>query len=493
MLRAKLDAVAPASDSHSPPSIAVLPFVNISSDKEQEYFSDGLTEELLNLLAQIPQLRVIARISSFTFKGKNVDIAEIARKLSVSNVLEGSVRKSGATLRITAQLIHAADSSHLWSATYDRQLTDVFKVQDEIAGAVVAALRVKLLPAQEAARPPANAINPEAYSKYLEGRHEFAPRTDAGEQKALELFKQVTALQPDFAEGFAALGSAYIGVAENHSDRKDLMPAAETALARALALNPNSLSALAAHLDLALHKLDWTTASADARRMQAINANGATVLHEMFRYYQLMGFPELALAATQEATKLDPLSFVDHLNVGAALSHIGRFAEAVSAAKNALALVPDQPFVLGMLCTALAHTGRPAEARAIGAKLTAAQAQSDALGCDFDVAVGEGRLSDARLLMDKAAGGYPGSGYSAVDLGDGYATAGDSEDALKWLTRALELKKFTLFTIPYDKSIPPSFFKTPGWKSLSAAPLFVEWRQAHDRLATELAAGKQPP
>src|SRR5438034_987081 len=138
-----------SSSSISSQSIAVLPFVNMSSDKEQDYFSDGLSEELLNQLAQIPQLRVIARTSSFSFKGKEIDVATIARTLNVANVLEGSVRKSANTLRVTAQLIRASDSSHLWSETYDRHLTDVFKVQDEIAGKVVAALKVTLLPTQE--------------------------------------------------------------------------------------------------------------------------------------------------------------------------------------------------------------------------------------------------------------------------------------------------------------------------------------------------------
>src|SRR6478672_9828808 len=151
-------------------SIAVLPFVNMSSDKEQDYFSDGLSEELLNQLAQVPQLRVIARTSSFSFKGKEVDVATIAKALNVANVLEGSVRKSAKTLRVTAQLIRASDSSHLWSQTYDRDLTDVFKVQDEIAGDVVAALKVKLLPTQELPKAPRTS-NPEAYQQYLQGRY----------------------------------------------------------------------------------------------------------------------------------------------------------------------------------------------------------------------------------------------------------------------------------------------------------------------------------
>ena len=142
----------------------------MSSDKEQDYFSDGLSEELLNQLAQIPQLRVIARTSSFSFKGKEVDVATIAKALNVANVLEGSVRKSANTLRITAQLVRASDSSHLWSQTYDRDRTDIFKVQDEIAGDVVAALKVKLLPTQELPKAPRTS-NPEAYQQYLQGRY----------------------------------------------------------------------------------------------------------------------------------------------------------------------------------------------------------------------------------------------------------------------------------------------------------------------------------
>ena len=166
---------APAAVVADDKSIAVLPFVNMSSDQEQEYFSDGLSEELLNLLAQVPQLRVIARTSSFSFKGKEVDIAEIASKLNVAHVLEGSVRKSGDTLRITAQLIRASDSSHLWSQTYDRQMTDVFKVQDEIA-----ARRGRAAQDQAARRrAEAKATDPKAYALFLQAREmrrQYTPR-----------------------------------------------------------------------------------------------------------------------------------------------------------------------------------------------------------------------------------------------------------------------------------------------------------------------------
>src|SRR5256885_2770726 len=189
-------------------SIAVLPFVNMSSDKEQDYFSDGLSEELLNQLAQVPQLRVIARTSSFSFKGKEVDVATIARTLNVANVLEGSVRKSANTLRVTAQLVRASDSSHLWSQTYDRDLTDVFKVQDEIAGKVVAALKVTLLPTQEL--PNAQRTNnPEAYEQFLQGRYYLNRFSVADFDKARVFLERACQLDPKFPLAWAALSQVW--------------------------------------------------------------------------------------------------------------------------------------------------------------------------------------------------------------------------------------------------------------------------------------------
>src|SRR5664279_2867268 len=189
-------------------SIAVLPFVNMSSDKEQEYFSDGLSEELLNQLAQVPQLRVIARTSSFSFKGKEVDVVTIAKALNVANILEGSVRRSVKTLRVTAQLIRASDSSHLWSQTYDRDGTDIFKVQDEIASDVVTALKVKLLPTQELPKA-LRTNNPEAYQQYLQGRYYLNRFSIADFEKARGFFERATELDPKFPSSWAALSRVW--------------------------------------------------------------------------------------------------------------------------------------------------------------------------------------------------------------------------------------------------------------------------------------------
>src|SRR6266403_399887 len=165
-LRATLDAIPPASDIHPLPSIAVLPFVNLSSEKEQEYFSDGMAEEILNALAQVDGLRVIGRTSSFSFKGRSDDLRTIGQKLGASNLPEGSVRKAGNRIRITAQLVEARGGSHLWSQAFDQDLTDVFAVQEEIARAVVAALKVKLLPGEAPTTKERRTANPDAYSRY---------------------------------------------------------------------------------------------------------------------------------------------------------------------------------------------------------------------------------------------------------------------------------------------------------------------------------------
>src|SRR5437764_3627161 len=199
-------------------SIAVLPFVNMSDDKEQGYFSDGISEELLNLLSKIPQLKVAARTSSFSFKGKGVEIPEIARQLHVANVLKGSVRRNGDQLRITAQLIRAAQGYHLWSETYDRKMDDIFKIQDEIAGQVVKELKVKLL----GATPKVRTTDPKAYALYLQARELGRQRTAEAYAKSDALYRQVLEIDPRYAAAWDGLARNFINKAGN-----GLMPSQE--------------------------------------------------------------------------------------------------------------------------------------------------------------------------------------------------------------------------------------------------------------------------
>jgi tetratricopeptide (TPR) repeat protein len=268
------------------------------------------------------------------------------------------------------------------------------------------------------------------------------------------------------------------------------MPAAEAALARALVLDPDNVNALSAHLDLALHRQDWLTASVDAKRMNAINGNGYAVLHEMFRYYLFLGLPERALQAARGAAQLDPLSAVDRSNVAAALLHTARFGEAASAAEAAIALHADRPYIRAQLCTAYAHAGRLSEARAIATRFTAAQDKTDAAGCLFDIAVGQGHFEDARKITDGLAAQYPNGGMTATDLGDCYAVAGDNRSAVNWFERAYAGRDYLLFITPSDKTIPKAFFEDAGWKVLAQRPLFRDWQAAHHKLIAEAASAR---
>jgi len=482
-------AIAQAAPTPLPQaaSIAVLPFDNMSGDATKAYFSDGISDEILNDLANVQSMRVAARASSFAFRSRNQDIKSVARTLAVRTILQGSVRESGQHIRVTAQLVNAADGYVIWSSSFDRDLTDVLSIQEEIARAITSALTHKLLP--EDPKTKANrpiAMNAEAYRAYLEGQYALGPRTAEGNAKALELFKKVVKLQPDFAEGYAALGRAYINVAEDKPLDKTLMPAAAAALKRALELAPDNLSALASHLDLSLHLLDWTSAGIDAQRMQKINPNSAIVLHEMFRYYQLMGFPQQALDAARGAAQLDPLSIVDRLNIASAQMHMALYGDAMASAQDALALHRDQPYIQSMLCSAYAHSGRAEDARRIAIEFEKNKDAGDASGCRFDIAVGSGKRAEAELIMDRLAAKFPNGDLSATDLGDNYAAAGAYSKALVWLNRANDLREFALFTIPYDKAIAAEFFELPGWKTLWQKPLPRAWQAAHDDLAADL-------
>src|SRR6516225_1936402 len=323
-------AAAPAAPvdaaSFAPPprSIAVLPFVNMSGDKEQEYFSEGLTEELLNSLSRINELQVAARTSSFSFKGTNTDIGTIARKLNVGAVLEGSVRRSGNTVRITTQLINAVTGFHLWSHSYDRNLGDVLKLETEIASAVASALKVSLLGDVAAKIELGGTRNPAAFDAYLRGRKAYrAAHGDKDFQTAIAAYTSAIGLDPNYALAFANRSMALTNYANLTSGLLAIRESYEKAQAdaqKAIVLAPDLSEG---HMALAYYfengGLDFTRANEEYERALALAPGNAEVVGRYGQFAVYMGRTEAGIAAGRRAVVLDPLDTGSHYHLGVSL------------------------------------------------------------------------------------------------------------------------------------------------------------------------------
>jgi TolB-like protein/thioredoxin-like negative regulator of GroEL len=325
------------------PSVAVLPFVNMSADADNEYFSDGVAEEILNVLAGIPELKVTARTSAFSYKGSGATIAQIARELGVSHVLEGSVRKAGNQVRVTAQLIEAGKDFHLWSETYDRELTNIFAIQDEIAQSIAGALKVRLLPAAEQPNL-TGTTNLEAYELYLQGVNLWHLRTGEALERALTLFEQAIALDPGFARAHAYLALT-LGILPDYGDRTlaEIGPATRAAAESALALDPDSVEAATALIQPLLADSPALLESIIERGRQLIaRSPGFATTHQWHATNLLnAGFVDEAVAAYRAGLELDPRSRIIHQNLGVLLVVQGRFDEAAKLLENLDEFAPD--------------------------------------------------------------------------------------------------------------------------------------------------------
>ncbi len=318
-------------------SIAVLPFVNMSAEKANEYFSDGISEELLNLLTQVPQLQVAARTSSFSFKGKQVEVPEIGRQLHVANVLEGSVRKSGDRVRITAQLIRAGEGFHLWSETYDRKLDDIFKIQDEIAAEVVKQLKVRLL----SAAPRVRQTDPKGYMLYLQAVQLGRQNTPEAFAQSDALYRQVLELDPRYAPAWRELSRNFT----NEADAGMLSNSVGYARAReagekALAIDPNYASAHSGLGWIAMAKHDFVNAAQHFERALTLDSNDLGVLGNSAAFLQAMGRLREALSIQQALVRRDPVNVTALYNLGYTQRVMGGFDEAIITYRRVLALSP---------------------------------------------------------------------------------------------------------------------------------------------------------
>jgi len=435
-----------------PHSVAVLPFVNMSGDKEQEYFSDGLTEELLNALAEINELQVAARTSAFSFKGKDTDIGTIARKLNVGAVLEGSVRRSGNTVRITTQLINAATGYRLWSHTYDRDLGDVLKLETEIAGAVASALTVSLLGDEATKIELGGTRNPAAFDAYLRASKAYlAVQSERDLQAAIAGYTEAIRLDPDYAVAYADRSLANLWFARDWvvdpTTTRDYLNQAQADARKAIAIAPDLAEGHLALANVYEGSLEFASASKEYERALTLAPGNARLLKDYGSFAVFMGQTETGLAALQRSVVLDPLNYLNHVALGWSLWAARRYSEAITALKDARALAPING--IGNYWLALAYLGS-------GDVQSAHAACVNALDNSFCLALVYeklGRHSDAESALAKLRA-TSGDG-AAVYYATIYAQWGDTLKALEWLDTAMRLRDPLLEYLKKDPLMDP--------------------------------------
>jgi TolB-like protein/Flp pilus assembly protein TadD len=443
---ARSAATAPSS-SDGTPSIAVLAFANRSNDPNDEYFSDGLADELLNVLAKIRGLRVAARTSSFQFKGKNEDVAVIGRKLHVATVLEGSVRKSGHRVRISVQLVKVADGFQLWSETYDRTLEDIFAVQDDIARTVVDALRETLLGTKpdaasigKASREVAEAArgrsgNPEAYRLYLQGRYLIDRLTGTDIAQGIECLQAAIAQDADFSLAHAVLSRAHTYEGGwGLRTPQDATALARAAALRSLALEPDLVEGLLALGTLQMwHDWDWAGAQASLGRAKELAPGKPEVLRDYGLLMYLVGRFEEAVTHGRRAIELDPLNAISYLYLSFSLLGLGELREAESACRKALELSPDGISFRYWLAMVLDLQGRREEALAAALLDKDDWSRLSSLACLHHFT---GRSEESATLLAQLKKDF--ADVAAFQVAQVHAVRGEVDDAFAWLDRAFD-------------------------------------------------------
>jgi TolB-like protein/Flp pilus assembly protein TadD len=472
----------PAAPAFSPPahSIAVLPFTNMSGDKEQDYFSDGLSEELLNSLARINELQVAARTSSFYFKGEHVDLATIARKLNVASVLEGSVRRSGHTIRITAQLNNAVTGYHLWSQTYDRDLGDVLKLQTDIANAVANALRVTLLGNVAAKIEAGGTRNPAAFDSYLRASNayqRFGPANLAagglnkeGLQSAVDAYTEAIRADPDYALAYAGRSLALADFARalvTGPEVVDYFERAHSDARKAISLAPDLAESHLALANFFAGSLQFADAFREYARALALAPGSAAILKEYGAFAVLIGRSEDGLAAAHHLLVLDPLNSINHFGLGVSLAFARRYGDAIKAFTDAKALAPEDVSVNMWLGISYYFSGDFQSARA------ACEKAGDVNGpwCLAMVYDKLGRRAEAENMLAKVrsiAGDRVAEGYADI-----YAQWGDTARALDWLDVAVRNRDPYLAYTKVNPFFDP-LHKEPRYQAIERALKFPD-------------------
>jgi TolB-like protein/DNA-binding winged helix-turn-helix (wHTH) protein/lipoprotein NlpI len=443
-------------------SLAVLPLENLSRDPGEEYFTDGMTDELITDLAQIGELRVISRTSVMRFKGTRKPLPEIARELNVDAVVEGTVERYGDHVRVRAQLIRAADDRHLWAETFEREPEDILALQSEVASAIARQVQVKLLPGPRGGvRPVKSAV----YEEYLKGRFAWNKRSEAGLQEGIEHFQQAIAIDPNYAAAYSGLADSYTTMGYlSYIAPKEAFPQARAAAVKALELD----STLAEpHASLAYvrfyHDWDWPGAEAEFRQAVALNPNYAAA-HDWYSYFlTAVGRPEEALVEIRRAQEIDPLSLVISTDIGFQLYYQKRYDEAISQLRKTLQMNPKFP---------LAHLwlGRAYQQKQMYEEAIAEYRETDAALPDWVVtlaAIGNvegvaGKRRAARDILAKLKTLAQKKYVTPYGVALVYDGLGEKDQALSWLDKALDDRSHWLVWIRLD----------PRWDAIRDEPRF---------------------
>ncbi len=402
-------------------SIAVLPFVDLSQAKDQEYFCDGISEEILDALAKIEGLRVVARTSSFSFKGKNADVGQIAQKLNVQNILEGSLRREGNRIRITAQLVNAANGFHLWSETYERELQGVFTVQDEITRAIVDALKIKLA----------------TYDLYLQGRYLSNKSDEESLRKSLELFQRSLEKDPSSARAWTGIAKVWLWLADVYVKPLEAYPAVKTAAAKAIALDEKEAEAHV-YLGDSRRVLNWDVAGCEAELKRALQLDPNSGTAHLFLALSLasQGNAEGAQLHVREAVKLDPLSPIISTFAGFIDIAYGRFDEAVAEGRRTQLLDPNYMYQGSQLAVAYREKGMFVEALELfkkAAELTGIPQPGLAI-----TYARMGRRNDAERVLNEVKTFAATHYFAGEEIASIYVALGDNDSAFQWLERAYQ-------------------------------------------------------
>ncbi len=441
-----ITATASAQQIPDNKSIAVLPFVNMSSDPEQEYFSDGITEEILNLLAKIPQLKVTSRSSAFSFKGQNIDIPTVAQKLNVAHVLEGSVRKSGNHVRITTQLIEADTDVHMWSESYDRELDDIFAIQDEIALKVVNVLKLQLMGDASVSRQ----TNTSAYIAYLQGEYFLQQGRMSELGAAHDAFRQALAIDPDYAPAWVGLGKTLRTQA--NSDVIDLIPgtqAAREAVLKALQLDESLAPAwaLLSYIQY-VYDWDWNTASNTIKTALILGPQDIHALGTASVLAKTLGQYEEAVELGKKVADTDPLNADTLTNLGMIYTEAGQLDLAVQTFEYILKLYPQIDRIAAEISVIRSTQGRGEEALRLAQteRVDAFQLQASALAY-----LALGREQEAAQTIETLIDTF--HKVMAYQIAGIFAFQGKPDEAFTWLETAFEQRDGGITHILGDPSL----------------------------------------